>query len=85
MKKVASVLRLFAFVIAVGSRTSELHAQEMPAEYQQVLKTVGKSGDYKANVLKVNIPRNDIHVTIRQSRSAYSQRLWRMVRHDQGR
>ena len=39
-------------------------SQEMPAEYQQVLKVVGKSGDYKANVLKVNIPRNDIHVTI---------------------
>lgn len=38
--------------------------QEMPAEYQQVLKTVGKSGDYKANVLKVNIPRNDLHVSI---------------------
>jgi hypothetical protein len=36
----------------------------MPADYQQVLKTVGKSGDYKANVLKVNIPRNDIHVTV---------------------
>ena len=39
-------------------------SQEMPPEYQQVLKTVGKSGDYKANVLKVNIPRNDIQVTI---------------------
>jgi hypothetical protein len=39
-------------------------AQEIPADYQQVLKTVGKSGDYKANVLKVNVPRNDVHVTI---------------------
>jgi hypothetical protein len=39
-------------------------SQEMPAEYQQALKVVGKSGDYKANVLKVNVPRNDIHVTI---------------------
>jgi hypothetical protein len=39
-------------------------AQDMPPEYQQVLKVVGKSGDYKANVLKVNIPRNDIHVSI---------------------
>lgn len=39
-------------------------AQEMPSDYQQVLKIVGKSGDYKANVLKVNIPRNDVHVTI---------------------
>jgi hypothetical protein len=36
----------------------------MPDDYQQVLKLVGKSGDYKANVLKVNIPRNDLHVTI---------------------
>ena len=41
-----------------------IEAQEMPPEYQQVLKTVAKSGDYKSNVLKVNIPRNDIHVTI---------------------
>jgi hypothetical protein len=38
--------------------------QEVPSDYQQVLKLVGKTGDYKANVLKVNIPRNDIHVTI---------------------
>jgi hypothetical protein len=29
-----------------------------------VLKIVGKQGDYKANVLKVNIPRNDLHVKI---------------------
>ena len=39
-------------------------AQEVPSDYQQVLKAVGKSGDYKASVLKVNIPRNDIHVSI---------------------
>jgi hypothetical protein len=44
--------------------SSSAIAQEMPADYQQVLKIVGKTGDYKANVLKVNIPRNDIHVTI---------------------
>src|SRR5215467_3818988 len=39
-------------------------AQAMPAEYQQVLTTLGKQGDFKANVLKVNIPRNDVNVTI---------------------
>ena len=39
-------------------------AQDMPAEYQQVMKALGKQGDYKANVLKVNIPRNDLKVTI---------------------
>lgn len=36
----------------------------MPAQYQQVLDTLGKKGDFKAGVLKINIPRNDIHVTI---------------------
>src|SRR5207249_6198125 len=39
-------------------------AQEVPAEYQQVLTTLVKQGDYKANVLKVNIPRNDLSVTV---------------------
>ncbi|HEY7173223.1 MAG TPA: DUF1259 domain-containing protein [Vicinamibacterales bacterium] len=38
--------------------------QEIPAEYQQVLTALGRPGDYKANVLKVNIPRNDISVTV---------------------
>jgi hypothetical protein len=39
-------------------------AQDMPAEYQQVLTALGKQCDYKANVLKVNIPRNDVSVTV---------------------
>src|SRR6202051_1766252 len=39
-------------------------AQDMPTEYQQVLTALGKQGDYKANVLKVNIPRNDLSVTV---------------------
>ena len=39
-------------------------AQTMPAEYEAVLKTLGKQGDYKSNVLKVNIPRNDLKVSI---------------------
>jgi hypothetical protein len=39
-------------------------AQQMPAEYDQVLKTLGKQGDFKDNVLKINIPRNDLKVTI---------------------
>ena len=32
-------------------------AQSMPADYADVLKTLGKQGDFKANVLKINIPR----------------------------
>ncbi len=39
-------------------------AQEVPADYQAVMKTLGKSGDFKDHVLKVNIPRNDVRVTI---------------------
>ncbi len=39
-------------------------AQEMPSEYQEVLKSLGKQGDYKSNVLKINIPRNDLKVTV---------------------
>src|SRR6478752_542924 len=36
----------------------------IPAEYQQVLTALGRQGDYAANVLKVNIPRNDLSVTV---------------------
>jgi uncharacterized protein DUF1259 len=39
-------------------------AQNVPADYEGVLKTLGKQGDFKANVLKINIPRNDLKVTI---------------------
>jgi hypothetical protein len=46
------------------SLASSARAQDMPAEYQQVLTALGKQGDYKANVLKVNIPRNDVTVTV---------------------
>jgi hypothetical protein len=35
-----------------------------PATINKFVKVVGKSGDYKANVLKVNVPRNDLRVTI---------------------
>jgi len=51
-----------AFVSLVAASTAQ--AQDVPAEYQQVLTTLGKQGDYKANVLKVNIPRNDLNVTV---------------------
>src|SRR5829696_5464036 len=58
MKRFIPLALLFAFVGATAQ------AQDVPAEYQQVLTTLAKSGDYKANVLKVNIPRNDLNVTI---------------------
>ena len=45
------------------------YGQDMPAEYQAVLKTLGKQGDFNANVLKVNIPRNDLKVTVSEFRT----------------
>ncbi len=39
-------------------------AADTPQDYQQVLTILGKKGDYKDHVLKVNIPRNDLKVTV---------------------
>jgi hypothetical protein len=58
--KAASAL-IATVLVAFASSAS---AQNMPAEYQQVLQSLGKQGDYKANVLKVNIPRNDVSVKV---------------------
>jgi uncharacterized protein DUF1259 len=56
---------LFVTVLLVqGGLRQGLIAQSMPADYDGVLKTLGKQGDFKDGVLKVNIPRNDLKVTI---------------------
>jgi len=39
-------------------------AQNVPAEYREVLTILGRQGDYASNVLKVNIPRNDLNVSV---------------------
>src|SRR6516164_1754427 len=59
MKRVLTISAVISLCLA--ARAS---AQDIPAEYQQVLTALGKQGDYKANVLKVNIPRNDVSVTV---------------------
>src|SRR5207253_8686107 len=46
------------------SLSATLFAQSMPSDYESVLKTLGKKGDFKSNVLKINIPRNDVKATI---------------------
>lgn len=53
---------LICFWITGGVGAS---AQDLPADYQAVMKTLGKTGDVKDGVLKVNIPRNDVRVTIK--------------------
>jgi hypothetical protein len=38
--------------------------QDVPADYAQILQSLGRQGDYKDAVLKVNIPRNDLKVVV---------------------
>jgi len=59
-------MRSFIFLAVLGcvACTAPLLAQDMPADYQQVLSTLGRQGDFKASVLKVNVPRNDLSVTV---------------------
>ena len=51
-------------VICAAAVSSTAVAQEMPPVYKEVLTTLGRQGDFKDNVLKVNIPRNDLQVTV---------------------
>src|SRR5215472_508268 len=39
-------------------------AQEVPSDYQDVLKSLDRKGDFKDGVLKVNIPRSDLKITV---------------------
>lgn len=58
-------VRLIACAVMVAALGMvQARAQETPADYQQVLTVLGRQGDYKAGVLKVNIPRNDLEVTV---------------------
>ncbi len=65
MKRFVSKGRMFflgclcSTLLGFGAR-----AQEIPTDYQEVLKSLDRKGDFKAGVLKVNIPRNDLKMTI---------------------
>jgi hypothetical protein len=56
-----TILAMFACVVFSGVSAS---AQEIPADYQEVLKFLDRKGDFKDGVLKVNIPRNDLKITV---------------------
>jgi Domain of Unknown Function (DUF1259) len=55
--------------LLIAGCPSLARAQEVPAPYQQVLAALGRQGDFKDNVLKVNIPRNDLTVTVANVRT----------------
>jgi len=51
-------------ILGLGIAAMTLHAQDMPADYKAVLTALNRQGDYKSNVLKINIPRSDLKVTV---------------------
>lgn len=60
------VLRGCVAIAIVCAGAAVATAQDIPTEYKGVLTTLGRSGDYKEGVLKVNIPRSDLKVTIHE-------------------
>ena len=56
-------LALF-LTLTVSFQTLPPPSAAMPAPYQMVLTSLGRSGDFKDNVLKVNLGRSDLKVTI---------------------
>jgi Domain of Unknown Function (DUF1259) len=62
MKRGRTIFVSTLFVLLLSA--IQVPAEDMPKDYQEVLTLLGRSGDYKANVLKVNVPRSDLQVII---------------------
>src|SRR6187455_2388429 len=56
--------RWLIFCLSLVISTSAFAQQTMPADYSAVLQTLGRQGDFKDGVLKVNIPRSDLKVVV---------------------
>ena len=54
-------LLLLACLLLFGTAA---FAQEVPGDYQEVLKSLDRKGDFKDGVLKANIPRSDLKMTV---------------------
>lgn len=61
--KIKTALML-ATALCTLSTGFAVQAQQMPEAYQRVLATLARQGDYKDNVFKINIPRNDLSVSV---------------------
>ena len=62
---IRTITRKIGFLIACSCVFSlSAAAQDVPSDYQEVLKTLDRKGDFKDGVLKVNIPRDDLKMTV---------------------
>jgi hypothetical protein len=65
MKLLSRIVLMLSVAFSVSGAFCEgAFAQDMPGDYQDVLKSLDRKGDFKAGVLKVNIPRNDLKMTV---------------------
>ena len=62
--------RLFISTLACSLLAVPAARAQTPPEYQAVLASLGRAGDFKDGVLKVNVPRSDLKVTIAQRPAA---------------
>jgi len=58
------MLALLGCVVFSRVATLAQDVPAVPADYQEVLKSLDRKGDFKDGVLKVNIPRNDLKMTV---------------------
>lgn len=56
-------MKCFALLFLVASAALAM-GQDVPREYADFATTLGKKGDFKANVFKLGIPRNDLKVRV---------------------
>jgi len=65
MERIRKIVLILTVGISFsGTFSGRVFAQDVPGDYQDVLKSLDRKGDFKAGVLKVNIPRNDLKMTI---------------------
>jgi hypothetical protein len=65
MKLIGRILLMLSIAVSVSAAfCGGAFAQDMPGDYQDALKSLDRKGDFKAGVLKVNIPRNDLKMTV---------------------
>lgn len=63
-RPITGIVAVAIAVLTLATLHRPAHGEEVPAEYAQVLAYLGRMGDYKEKVLRVNIPRNDLSVTV---------------------
>jgi hypothetical protein len=64
MRTFIHALLALALAASAAAQQPAAPAPRMPADYAAVLQATGRQGDFKDNVLKVNIPRADLKVVV---------------------